>query len=174
MIIFAIVLVALIALGIYLTSKDGGNGVACPSCKTELDHIERVIRPTEDNRIVKVTDKFKCPRCGNAYARHALHEHRQYYTGIWHGGKEGWGVRPNTPSQQSRHVYFKNINNDGYHTNLDESLSEFYPIDLNKPEEPVVQEHPIAETSSITKKKITLFVIVLFVIILALCYYFEH
>lgn len=171
MIIYALILLAIIAVCIYLTSKDGGNGVACPSCKAELIHYERVIRPTDNEQIVKVIDKFKCPRCGECYARHALREHRQYYLGIWHGGKEGWGVRPEV-SDKRRIVPFYNPDKLGYKTHIDETLTELYPIDLKIQEAPVIQEHPIEETSSIRKIHVLVIMVLLFVLIYLLLVFF--
>lgn len=167
MIIYAFILIAIAVLCIYLTSKDGRNGVACPKCSSEMIHFERVIRPFEDAQVVKVIDKFKCPRCGECYARHALHEHRHYYHGIWHGGKEGWGVRPDFPTKGTR--FFSNPDKLGYSTHIDETISDLYPIDLKIKEDPIIQEHPIEETSSIRKKHVIpillLFIVIVFILL---------
>ena len=98
----------LIFVCLWMIFKDSNK--QCPECKGRLKLYERVVRSVGEGRC-GVADKYLCRRCGKHWVVRHISTLGNYYVGVWHGGKEGWGAK--AYSSVETQPFLGNVNNDG-------------------------------------------------------------
>lgn len=165
----------LVFVCLWMIFKDSNK--QCPECKGRLKLYERVVRSVGEGRC-GVADKYLCRRCGKHWVVRHISTLGNYYVGVWHGGKEGWGAK--AYSSVETQPFLGNVNNDGHRLSANNAMtidgqvyrplehSDYELYDPQNVEPPLENKGPIEETSTVKMSHVLTAFILIIVLIFAI------